>query len=581
MAAGEGGSGRYSVGLDFGTESVRAVMVDVRGGGVAGQAVRAYPHGVIDEELPGGGGKLPGDYALQHPDDWLGGSAAACKEALNSAGIAANQVVGVGVDFTSCTMLPALADGTPLCLLERFKRQPLAWPKLWKHHGAQVEADLINQVARERNEPWLGRYGGIISLEWFFPKVLETLAGAPEAYEAAEVWLEAGDWLVWQLIDGPFPRCRAERLVRSTCQAGYKAMWNRQSGYPSADLFAAVNPKMRDVVAAKMPGTLMAPGQCAGTLSEAAAALFGLLPRTPVSAAIIDAHSGVPGAGVASPSTMVLVLGTSACHMMNSRIERLVPGVAGVVEDGILPGYFGYETGQASVGDAFAWLVETFGLSHAEMTRRAAELPPGSGGVLALDWLNGCRTPLMDGRLSGAIVGLTLATRPEQIYRALLEATAFGLRRIVETLREAGVPVRRFVASGGLPAKSPLLMQIYADVLNERIKLAESDQSVALGAAILGALAAGHAATGHASVSQAIHAIARQREDLVYRPSLTNRRLYERIYPLYRTLADGNGAVASVMRSLRGVGKPLLASEAAVPDDKAGIEAAARDDEVE
>jgi len=241
---------------------------------------------------------------------------------------------------------------------------------------------------------------------------------------------------------------------------------------------------------------------------------------------------------------------------MNSRVEQLVPGVAGVVEDGILPGYFGYETGQASVGDAFAWLVDTFKLSHEEMTKRAAELPPGSGGVMALDWLNGCRTPLMDGRLSGAFVGLTLGTKPEQLYRALMEATAFGVRWIVDTLREGGVPVRRFVASGGLPAKSPPLMQIYADVLNERIKLAESGQSVALGAAILGCLAAGGEASGHASVSQAIHAMARQREDAVYRPDLRARREYNRLYPLYRKLAEGDGAVASVMRELRATANP-------------------------
>jgi L-ribulokinase len=278
---------------------------------------------------------------------------------------------------------------------------------------------------------------------------------------------------------------------------------------------------------------------------------MGLKPGTPVSAAIIDAHAGVPGAGVAAPSTMVLVMGTSSCHMMNSRVEQLVPGIAGVVEEGILPEYFGYETGQASVGDAFAWAAKTLGLSHAELNQRAAKLPPGSGGVIALDWLNGCRTPLMDGRLSGVFAGITLNTRPEQLYRALLEATAFGVRWIVETLRDGGVPVRRFVASGGLPAKSPLLMQIYADVLDEKIALAESDQSVALGAAILGCIAAGPDATGHASISQAIGAMARQREDLLYRPDLNNRKRYQELYPLYRTLADSTGPLAQVLRKLR------------------------------
>jgi L-ribulokinase len=277
---------------------------------------------------------------------------------------------------------------------------------------------------------------------------------------------------------------------------------------------------------------------------------------------------------------MVLVMGTSACHMMNSRIEQLVPGVAGVVADGILPGYFGYETGQASVGDAFAWLVDTFKLSHAEMTARAAALPPGSGGVLAMDWLNGCRTPLMDGRLSGAFVGLTLGTRPEQLYRALMEATAFGLRWIVDTLRDAGVPVRRFVASGGLPGKSPLLMQIYADVLNERIKLAESDQSVALGAAILGALAAGESATGHASISQAIHAMARQREDVMYRPDLRARREYDRVYQLYRDLADKDGVVARVMRELRSLPtEKAPEGQGMIPDPMMGADQHPEDDE--
>jgi L-ribulokinase len=564
---------RYSIGLDFGTESVRALVVDVRTGRVAGQLSRPYAHGVIDETLPTGGARLPPDYALQHPTDWTEGMSAACGAAVKDAHASPEEVVGLGVDFTSCTMLPARADGTPLCLADAFKNVPLAWPKLWKHHGAKDATDRINRVARERGEPWLDRYGGIIGLEWFFPKVLETLLEEPRVYDAAEVWLEAGDWLVWQLTDGPFPRCSPRNLARSTCQAGYKAMWNAKTGYPSRDYFAAVHPEMADVVTAKMPGTLVAPGNVAGRLNPTMAARLGLRAGIPVSAAIIDAHAGVPGAGVASPSTMVLVMGTSSCHMMNSRIEQTVPGVAGVVADGILPGYFGYETGQASVGDAFAWLVDTFGLSHEEMARRAAGLPPGSGGVLALDWLNGCRTPLMDGRLSGAFVGLTLGTRPEQLYRALMEATAFGLRWIVDTLRDAGVPVRRFVASGGLPAKSPLMMQIYADVLNDRIKLAESEQSVALGAAILGCLAAGSDATGHASISQAIHAMARQRKDVMYRPDLQARREYDRVYALYRKIAEGGGAVANVMRELRALPATRAAVEQMpVPDPLAGAE---------
>ena len=545
----------YSVGIDFGTESVRVLIVDIRSGAIIGQAEDAYQHGVIDRELPGGKVQLPPDYGLQHPQDWLDSSATACKKAMTIAGktgeFSIEQIIGIGVDFTSCTMLPATADGSPMCVNPKLASTPLAWPKLWRHHGAKAETDRINEIARDRNEPWLKRYGGTIGLEWFFPKVLETLNHAPAIYDATQVWLEAGDWFVWQLVSGPFPNCKTGELVRSTCQAGYKAMWNRQTGFPSPEFFAAVHPKLKNVVAEKMPGTMRAPGQVAGHLTAAAAMLLGLPTGIPVSAAIIDAHAGVPGSGVPSPSTMVLVLGTSACHMMNSRTEQMVNGIAGVVEEGILPGYFGYETGQASVGDAFAWVAKTTGLTHAQLNERAAKLPPGSGGVMAIDWLNGCRTPLMDGRLSGAFLGLTLTTRPEQLYRAMLEATAFGLKSIVDTLENGGVAVRRFVASGGLPTKSPLMMQIYADVLDSKIKLAESDQSVALGAAILGCIAAGEKVTGYAGISQAIHAMARVREDLVYRPDLQDRKKYSALYEIYQSLAVENGIVTGAMRRLR------------------------------
>lgn len=535
-------SNRYTLGLDFGTESVRAVLVDVANGAIAAQAAERYPHGVIDQVLPTGGPPLPPDYALQHPDDWISAMARACRETLTRSSVSADTVIGIGVAFTSCTMLPTRADGTPLCLGESFAKTPLAWPRLWKHHGAKTQTDRINQVAAERNEPWLKRYGGVIGLEWFFPKVLEALEDAPQVFDAADVWLEAGDWLVWRLAGGP--------LIRSTCQAGYKAMWNAQSGYPSRAYLAAVHPKLPAVLE-KLPGKHQAPGTSAGGLSPAMAQQLGLKAATPVAAAIIDAHAGVPGAGVGEPDTMVLVMGTSSCHMMNSTVEALVPGVAGVVAEGILPGYFGYETGQASVGDAFAWVCSLVRLDHAELNRRAAALAPGSGGVIALDWLNGCRTPLMDGRLSGALVGLTLNTRPEQIYRAMLEATALGLRWIVQCLRDGQVPVRRFVASGGLPDHSPLLMQIYADVLGEAITLAESSQSVALGAAILGCLAAGEKSSGHADVHAAIAAMARQRPDLVYRPDTARHQQYDALYDLYRTLAAPDGPIAQTMRRLR------------------------------
>ncbi|QOV88879.1 ribulokinase [Humisphaera borealis] len=550
-----------SLGYDFGTESVRVIAVDVSNGRIVGKAAAAYA--VIDERLPvlaaGGSHRagsqapqplLPPDYALQDPDEWLSAAASATRAVTSNFPNQSQAVVGIGVAFTSCTMLPCKADGTPLCKAG-FADRPLAWPKLWKHHGAKAETDRINSVARDRREPWLDRYGGTIGLEWFFPKILETFNGDRASYDAADVWLEAGDWFVWQLTGAMSSGTPVSgQPVRSTCQAGYKAMWNAGTGFPSREYFETVGLGFGGVLD-KLPGEFRSPGERAGVLSPAAAERFGLPAGIPVSTAIIDAHAGVPGAGVADGGTMVLVLGTSSCHMLNSTQEHLVPGVAGVVKGGILPGYYGYETGQASVGDAFAWLVETFNLSHAELTAQAAKLPPGAGGVLALDWLNGCRTPLMDGRLSGAFVGLTLGTTAAQMYRALIEATAFGLRWIVDTLRAGGVPVERFVASGGLPDKSPLLMQIYADVLNEPIALAESSQSVALGAAILGALAAGKDATGHATAADAIKAMARQRKEPVYVPNAEAHRRYQPIYRLYRELANPEGTLAEVMRELR------------------------------
>ena len=530
---------RAALGLDFGTESVRALLVDLDGNELASNVVK-YKHGQITQTLPTTGKKLPRDYALQHPGDWIEDSAKAVRRALRQAGIDARQIIGIGVDFTSCTMLPALQDGTPLCLMPKFQRTPLAWPKLWKHHGAKTQTDRVNYVARRRKERFLKRYGGIIGLEWFFPKVLETLEDAPSVYDATEVWIEGGDWYVWQLVGG-----EADGLPRSTCQAGYKAMWSKADGYPSAAFFKALNPKMASVVQDKMPGRLLAPGEKAGELCPAMAKKLGLPAGIPVSAAIIDAHAGVPGAGAAEPGTLVMVLGTSSCHMLNATEDRYVPGVAGVVEGGILPGYFGYETGQAAVGDAFDWLRRTLGHRNFDkLTEGAAALPPGAEGVLCMDWMNGCRTPLMDGSLSGAFTGLTLSHGPHHMYRAMLEASGFGLRWIVELLQDHGVPVKKLVATGGLPHYNPLFVQVYADVLGKQITVHPSEQGPALGAAILGVLAAGRAASGFGSPAAAVRAMAAPkkgipgREGRLVRPDRKNRAAYDRVYAQYRALGD-------------------------------------------
>ncbi|MEW6072834.1 MAG: ribulokinase [Planctomycetota bacterium] len=536
-------SNRISLGLDFGTESVRALLVDLAGR-ERGAAVARYRHGQILARLPTGGRALPPQFALQHPGDWLAAAGTAVRRARKAGGVAAAEVVGIGVDFTSCTMLPALADGTPLCLLPRFAKNPYAWPKLWKHHGAQAAADRINAVARERGEDWLARYGGVVGLEWFFPKILETLERAPEVYGATEVWVEGGDWLVWRLVGG-----EAAELPRSTCQAGYKAMWNRADGYPSRAFFGAVHADFADVVGTRMPGRLLAPGECAGELTPAAARTLGLAAGTPVSAAIIDAHAGVPGAGVAGTDTLVMVLGTSSCHMIQAAEERRIAGIAGVVHGGILPGLYGYETGQAAVGDAFEWLRRLAGeRDFRRLNARAAALPAGAQGVAAMDWMNGCRTPLMDGDLGGAFTGLHLHHGPEHLFRALIEASGFGLRWIVELLREGGIPVERLVATGGLPHHAPLVVQIYADVLGSPIRVPGSRQGPALGAAVLGAVAAGRRATGFGTAAAAVRAMTAPagRGCRVVRPHGANTRIYDGLYAGYRRLA---GALAG--RDLR------------------------------
>ena len=520
---------KTTLGLDFGTESVRALLVTLDGTELA-SASAPYAHGQITRQLPGATQTLPLHYALQHPLDWTAAAAQATQAALQQAGLAGSAVAGIGVDFTSCTMLPTLRDGTPLCLLAEFALTPLAWPKLWKHHGAREQTARLNALAHARQEPFLQRYGGAIGLEWFFPKILETLEVSPSVYAATEVWLEAGDWLVWQLVGGP-----AEALVRSTCQAGYKGMWSPTEGWPSPDFLHALHPALRDIASEKLPGRFLAPGSSAGGLSGSAAALLGLAEGTPVSAATIDAHAGVPGAGAAEPGTLVLVLGTSSCHMLNSLSERTIAGVAGIVPNGILPGYCGYETGQAAVGDAFDWLARLTGQSLATLGSDAAALPPGADGLLCLDWLNGCRTPLMDGSLKGAFTGLALHHGPAHLYRALLEGSAFGLRWIVELLRDGGVPVLRFVATGGLPHHNPLVVQVYADVLGAEITVHPSKQGPALGAAILGALAAGL----FPSPGEAISAMATPKPGTaaLFSPNPAHAPAYDRIYGEYRHLA--------------------------------------------
>lgn len=523
-----------ALGLDFGTESVRAVLLDSDGRELAITSTD-YPHGQLTDSLPGSRDRLPENYALQSPGDWIDSAVNATRQSVAQSGIDPSRVVGVGVDFTSCTMLPTRSDGTPLCQLDAFRLTPLAWPKLWKHHGAIDQTRRMNQIAKQRGESFMDRYGGTMGLEWFFPKLLETIEEAPEVADAADVWLEAGDWLVWQLIGGT-----SDEMPRSTCQAGYKALWSAEGGYATPEYLAAVDPRLADAARRKMPGRMRSPGECAGALTPDMAGRMGLPAGIAVSAATIDAHSAVPGVGEAESGTLVMVLGTSSCHMLNAEIAQPVAGVAGIVEGGILPGLVGYETGQAAVGDAFAWLLKLLNLDSFEsLAVDAMKLPPGADGVACLDWINGCRTPLMDGTVKGAWIGLSLGTTPAHLYRSLLEASAFGVRWIVEVLREGGIPVTRFVATGGLPHHNPNVVQVYADVLGSEIEIHPSPQGPAVGAAVLGMCAAGPSRSGFTSVAQAARTMAAvsDSEKRLVQPLSNDGAVYDGLYQKYRRMA--------------------------------------------
>jgi L-ribulokinase len=535
-------AGELYLGLDFGTLSVRALVTDARGEVVA-SAAAPYADGEI---VRGTGGSprlarpLPAGWALQDPEDWLASAGDAVRGAVAAGRVVPDSIVGLGLDFTSCTVLPTLADGTPLARTDLATR-PHAWPKLWKHHGAQRQATELTAVARERSETWLDRYGGVVGLEWSFPKLLEVLDEDPAITEATEVWVEGGDWVVWQLTGAPSSggdRTRAG-LVRSTCQAGYKALWSSPSGYPGPAYLEAVRPGFGRLAERVLGGCFRAPGEAAGELSAAGAAALGLRAGVPVSAAVIDAHAGVPGAGVSETGTLVLVLGTSGCHMVMDAAERRIPGVAGVVADGILPGSFGYETGQAAVGDAFEWARRLTGADdHRGLEAAARAIPPGADGLCVIDWFNGCRTPLMDGDLSGAILGATLHHGPAHLYRAALEASACGLAWIVDTLRDGGVAVDRFVATGGLPQHNALFGEIVAAVLGAPIALPRVEHGPALGAAVLGALAAGRFATAAEAVDAMAGASSAVPPPRIIEPDPAATDAYREVVRRYRTAAD-------------------------------------------
>jgi L-ribulokinase len=543
-------SGPCVVGVDFGTLSGRALVVRASDGEELGSAVHEYAHGVIDDVLPRSGEKLGASWALQDPGDWLDVLRLAVPAAVRSAGIDPEQVAGIGTDFTASTPLPVLADGTPLCLVEAYELRPHAYPKLWRHHAAQAQADRITALAEARGEPWLARYGGRISSEWEFAKALQVLEEDPEIYAATDRWIEAADWIIWQL-------CGVE--TRNACTAGYKGIF-QDGRYPSVAYLRALNEGFAGFVAEKLEHPLSQLGGRAGGLTEEAARWTGLLSGIAVAVGNVDAHVTAPAARAIDAGHMLAVMGTSTCHVMNGEALVEVPGMCGVVDGGISPGLFGYEAGQSGVGDIFGWFVERQvppdyyaeaerrGISvHRHLSELASAQAVGDHGLIALDWHSGNRSVLVDHELSGVLVGATLATRPEDIYRALIEATAFGTRKIIDTFAHAGVPVEQFTVAGGL-LKNPLVMQIYADVLRRPLHVIESDEGPALGAAMHAAVAAGI----HPDIEAASQAMGRARRD-AYLPDEARADVYDGLYEHYSVLHDsfGHGAMMHELRRPR------------------------------
>ncbi len=545
--------GQYVIGIDFGTLSGRASLVDAQDGRILASSVYDYPHGVMDTQLPDGT-PIPPDWALQHPADYMAVLDHTLPAILKESGVDSAQVVGIALDVTASTTLPVRADGTPLCFLPEFTGNPHAYVKLWKHHAAQDKANRMTEAAIKRGEAWLGAYGGKISSEWSFPKLWQVLDEAPEVYAAMDGWAEATDWIVWQLCG---------RWVQSSCAAGYKCMYSEREGYPDEEYFAALNERLRHVVKEKLSAPVAPIFSRAGGLTKEMAARFGLVEGIAVGVGGVDAHVSVAAAGMTRPGQLLAIIGTSTCHMALSHTRRDVPGVCGVVEGGILPGCWGIESGQSCVGDHFAWLARHFvpaayeaeakrrGVSiHEYLTALAQKQRPGEHGLLALDWWNGNRSVLVDADLTGMMIGMTLRTRAEDIYRALIEATAYGMRMVTDTCRANGVETKEVFALGGISQKNAMAMQIYADVLNMPVRVIDCAQGGALGSAIMAAVAAGVYPTAQDAIAAMAAPVLR-----VYEPVKENAAVYDRLYAEYARLHDylgrGENDVMKRLKRLR------------------------------
>ncbi len=547
----------YALGIDFGTNSVRALIADLETGEEVGTYVHNYKRGVdgiiLDERDP--------NFARQDPHDYVEGLEGSVRGAIRDAecvrGFSAEKIIGIGIDTTGSTPIPVDSDGVPLAFNKKFKDNPNAYAWLWKDHTSYEEAALITAKAHEASVDYTKYSGSVYSSEWFFSKILHLANTDPQVYEAAASFVEHCDWMPAMLVGNTDPK----QILRSRCAAGHKAMWNAEwGGLPPQEFWSSVSTKLDGIIDKLYRETYTADVKVGGLCAKWAEKL-GLREGIAVAAGAFDAHMGAVGAGI-MPGTLVKIMGTSTCDMMvvpPAELNTQIRGICGQVDGSIVPGMIGLEAGQSAVGDIFAWyrdqmrwgvenllpsnlqnlaeLVEGAKKTALEvLTQKASKLQPGQSGLLALDWFNGNRTVLVDPNLTGMIVGLTLGTKPEEVFMALIEATAFGGRVIMERFREYGINVNDVIACGGLAERNPFLMQIYADVTGRPMKVSRSSQTCALGSAMFGAVAAGYFSKVEEAQKKMSHL-----KDFVYMPNSANRQTYDRLFSLYRILHDSFG----------------------------------------
>ena len=567
-------STQYTIGLDYGTNSVRALIVNVTNGAEVAAAVWGYSHGTAGVVL----GRDP-NLARQHPADYLKGAEITIKQALATAkktvrGFSAAQVIGIGVDTTGSTPLPVDANGQPLAFQKKFTNNPAAMAWLWKDHTGVNEAAEITALAKKMRPQYLAKCGGTYSSEWFFSKILKCLRAAPEVFNAAHSWIELSDFVPAALTDTLAP----DKFTAGICAAGHKAMYSASwGGYPDKAFLSKLDPKL-GALRDRLTKRVLAVDSAAGKLTAAWAKKTGLPAGIPVAIGAFDAHTGAIGAGV-KPGTLVKIIGTSTCDIsvrVNTAKLADIPGVCGIVDGSVVPGFFGIEAGQSAVGDMFNWLVNYIqpgapvsdparwggssetrrvgdrrSATHEDLSAAALKLQPGESGLLALDWNNGNRTILVDQQLTGLILGQTLYTTPAEIYRALIEATAYGALTIINRYEEYGVKISEVVNCGGIAEKSALVMQTYANITGRPMKISRSAQTCALGSAIAAAVIAG-AHKDFASAQKAMTGLKAK----VYKPNPKAHAVYRELYALYKQLHDAfgtkewNGNLYGVMKKL-------------------------------